>query len=282
VAAVVNGDTVDLDQVDATLKARPITAGPVPPAQLRLLRLAVLDGLIDDLLLRQFVDKHGPKVDAAEIDGHLKGLAEALAKQGKRPADYYRETGQTEAEVRQAWTALLSFHKYATQVGAEAELRAYFAANRDVFDRTTVRASILMGRAGPAASPGERVAAREKLNRLKADIAAGTVTFADAARKHSLDPSAPAGGDLGPFARRDLHVDPEVARAAFAAKPGELVGPVDTEFGPALVLVTERTPGKPAAFEQVAEWVKDCYADDLRTRLAAKLRKEGRVEVLVP
>lgn len=281
-AAVVNGEVVHLDQVDAALKARPLTAGPVPPAMLKQLRLAMLDGLIDDVLLRQFVAKHGPKVDPVELDGHLKGLAEALAKQGKKPADYYRETGQTEAEVRQAWAALLGFHKYANQVGTEAELKAYFAANKDVFDRVTVRASLLMGRVGPAAAPGEKVAAREKLARLKADIAAGKVTFADAARRHSLDPSAPAGGDLGFFARRDAVVDPEVAQAAFAARPGELAGPVDTEFGPALVLVTDRTPGKPAAFEQVVEWVKDCYADDLRTRLVAKLRNEGRVEVLVP
>ena len=124
--------------------------------------------------------------------------------------------------------------------------------------------------------------AREKLTKLKADIAAGRVTFADAARRHSLDPTAPAGGDLGFFARRDAVVDPEVAQAAFAAKPGEVVGPVDTEFGPCLVHVTDRTSGKPAAFEPVAEWVKDCYADDLRTRLVAKLRKEGNVQVLVP
>ena len=282
VAAVVNGEPIFTDRLDAALKARPLAAGSVPPAQLAAFRRAMLDGLVEDVLLRQFVARECPPVDAAELDGHLKGLADGLAKQGKRPADYYRETGQTEAEVRQTWAALLGFHKYADRVGTDAELRAYFAANKDVFDRVQVRASVILGRVSPAGSPGELVAAREKLAKLKADIAAGTMTFAAAARKHSLDPSAPLGGDLGLFARRDLVIDPDVAKAAFAAKPGELVGPMDTEFGPCLVLVTDRTPGKPAAYEPVAEWVKDCYADDLRTRLAAKLRKEGSVQVLLP
>jgi hypothetical protein len=278
VAAVVNGEPIFRDQLDAALTARPLTAGPVPPA----LRRAMLDGLIDDVLIRQFVAKHAPPVDPAELDGHLKGLAEGLAKQGKRLADYYRETGQTEAEVRQAWAALLGFHKYAETAGTDAELRAYFAANRDVFDRVAVRASLILGRQPTGGRPGEAVAAREKLTKLKADIAAGKLTFADAARRHSLDPSAPAGGDLGRFARRDPVVDPAVAQAAFAAKPGEVVGPVDTEVGPALVLVTDRTPAQPAAFEQVVEWVKECYADDLRTRLLTKLRKDGSVQVVEP
>ncbi len=282
VAAVVNGEPVFVDQLDAALRARPLTAGPVPPAQLVALRRAMLDGLLDDVLLRQFVARHGPTVDPAEIDGHLKGLAEGLAKQGKRPADYYREVGQTEAEVRANWTALLAFHKYAERVGTDAELRSHFAAHRDVFDRVQVRASVILGRVSPSASPGELVAARERLAKLKVDITAGKLTFADAARKHSLDPSAPLGGDLGLLARRDAVVDPEVATAAFAAKPGDLVGPVDTEFGPALVQVVERTAGKPAAFEQVVEWVKECYADDLRGRVLAKLKKEGNVQVLLP
>ncbi len=281
-AATVNGEPIFLDQVDTALKARPLTSGQVPPSQLKILRLAVLDGLVDDLLLRQFVIQHGPKVEAAEIDGHLRGLVEALAKQGKRMSDYLRETGQTEAEVRQTWTALLSFHKYAEQVGTDAELRAYFAANKDVFERVTVRASQIMLRVSPAASPGEKVSAREKLTRLRDEILSGKLTFAEAARRHSLDPTAPLGGDLGYFARRDAVVDPEVAQAAFAAKVGEIAGPLDTEFGPCLVQVAARTPARAATFEQVVEWVKECYADDLRTRLVAKLRKDGRVQVLVP
>lgn len=282
VAAVVNGEPVFVDQLDATLKARPLVAGTLPPGQRDALRRAMLDGLVEDVLLRQFVTRHCPPVDPAEIDGHLKGLAEGLAKQGKTPADYYREVGQTEAEVRRNWTAMLAFHKYAERVGTESELKAYFAANRDVFDRVQVRASVILGRVSGSATPGELVAARERLAKLKADIAAGRVTFADAARKHSLDPSAPLGGDLGLFARRDVVVDPDVARAAFAAKPGDLVGPLDTEFGPALVQVVERTAGQPATFEQVVEWVKECYADDLRGRLLVKLRKEGSVQVLLP
>jgi len=54
--------------------------------------------------------------------------------------------------------------------------------------------------------------------------------FAELARRYSADPgSAVKGGDLGWF-RSDRMV-PEFADAVFAAKPGAIVGPVQTQFG---------------------------------------------------
>jgi parvulin-like peptidyl-prolyl isomerase len=53
--------------------------------------------------------------------------------------------------------------------------------------------------------------------------------FGDLAREFSTGPSGPSGGDLGWFAQGQM-VEP-FEEAAFAAEVGEIVGPVETQFG---------------------------------------------------
>ena len=68
----------------------------------------------------------------------------------------------------------------------------------------------------------------KKAKDLKARIDAGE-DFADLAKKWSHCPSKKKGGDLGWFKKGDMV--PEFEAAAFAAKTGDVVGPVKTQFG---------------------------------------------------
>jgi parvulin-like peptidyl-prolyl isomerase len=62
--------------------------------------------------------------------------------------------------------------------------------------------------------------------------------FAKLAKEKSQDPgSAEQGGDLGCLGKGETV--PEFEKAAFAAKQGEIVGPVETEFGYHIIEVTE-------------------------------------------
>ncbi|MFO0851639.1 MAG: peptidylprolyl isomerase [Gemmataceae bacterium] len=282
VAATVNGEVITLDQVDAVLRRRPVAAHPLTPGQVQQLRLAVVDGLADDLLLKQHLRQHGPKVDPAEVDAHVKALAAALARLNKTPADYLRELGLTEQHARDTWQTLIAWTKYVDRYATDAELRKYHAAHREVFDGVTVKARQIVLRVGPSAPPGERTAARERLAAVRADILSGAVTFADAARKHSVDPSASTGGELGELTRLDPMLDEPVLAAAFALKPGELSQPVDGEFGVHLIQTTARSAGTPTPFEKVVEQVRDCFSDELRQNLVAKLRKDAVIRVTVP
>src|SRR5438874_5642220 len=134
IAATVNGEAIRLEQVDAFIKKK-LAVTPVTNAELRLLRLEVVADMIDDLLLKQFLAKNGAPVDPAEIDRYLKAFTESLAKQGKTFAEFLRDTNQTKAEVRESWAAMLQLSGYVKKTATEKQLRQYYAANKDYFDR---------------------------------------------------------------------------------------------------------------------------------------------------
>ena len=280
-AATVDGEPIPLARVDAVIKAK-YAAGPLTPAQLRHLRAAVTNDLVEDLLLDKFLAKHAPKVDPAEVDAQLKAFADDLAKKGKTLARFLKETNQTEAEVRAAWTTHLALLRYVAGRVTDDQMRKYHEANKDAFDRVEVRVSHVVVRVGAKASAGERATARAKLDALRADILAGKLSFADAARKYSECPSAPDGGDLGYILRRDMLADEAFCRAAFALKVGEVGPVVETPSGFHLIRAADRKPGTPSTFERCREEVREAFADDYRAELVGKLRKDARVEVTLP
>ena len=84
----------------------------------------------------------------------------------------------------------------------------------------------------PMMSPEERY---KLAVRLREEIEAGTISFADAARKYSRDAHAEDGGRWPTLRRDDLAV--EFANVVFAAKPGQLVGPLADPAGFTIVKV---------------------------------------------
>lgn len=281
VAATVNGETITLAEVDALLKhTLPLT--PLTAAQQRQMRIEVLADMVDDLLLRQFLRKNGPKVDPAEIDAQLRAFGQKLRAEGSSLEEFYKQTGQTEAQVREAWTTAMQLSGYVKSIVTEEQLKAYYQANKDHFDRVEVKVRHIVIRAGKKTSPAERAAAKAKLEALRAEIAAGKLDFATAAKKFSHCPSAAAGGDIGYILRKGGLVDDNFARAAFALPVNALSDIVETDFGYHLLQVVDRKPGIPSTYEKSATDVLDTYTDDFRAELLTKLRKEARIQITVP
>ncbi len=282
VAATVNGEVVRLDEVDAALKRALPADAPLTAAQAKRLRAEILDELVDERLLVQFLARSGPKVPPADLERAMQGLQASLKKRGKTLAEHLRDVGQTEAQLREQWTRTLQLQRMIDARATEAELRKYFADHRDAFENATVRAAHIVVRLGPTATPGERAAATEKLVALRAALVKGEIDFAAAARKHSVCPSAKAGGDLGEIARKDSIVDEAFAAAAFALKIGDVSEPVETEMGLHLIRVTDRKAGTPTTFEKSIERVRDLYAEDVRRSMLEKLRKDARIQITLP
>lgn len=72
-------------------------------------------------------------------------------------------------------------------------------------------------------------------NSLKSRIEGGE-SFSDVAKKHSTCPSGKGGGDLGWFGKGQM-VKP-FEDACFAGDENKVVGPVKTQFGHHLIMVT--------------------------------------------
>jgi peptidyl-prolyl cis-trans isomerase D len=127
----------------------------------------------------------------------------------------------------------------------ENELRRYYEANaarNEVPERR--RASHILVESG-----SDDAAARKEAEELARRARAGE-DFAQLARAHSDDPgSKAAGGDLG-WATREAYVK-EFADALFAMQqPGEIAGPVRSQFGYHVILLEEVEQPQVRSFEE--------------------------------
>ena len=87
--------------------------------------------------------------------------------------------------------------------------------------------------------------AKAKLEALKAELAAApdlSVAFSELAQKVSECPSATRGGNLGTF-KPGMMVK-EFDKVCFEEEVGKVHGPVETQFGSHLILITRRFEGE--------------------------------------
>eukprot|EP00658_Telonema_sp_P-2_P077172 TRINITY_DN691_c0_g1_i1.p4 TRINITY_DN691_c0_g1~~TRINITY_DN691_c0_g1_i1.p4 ORF type:complete len:117 (+),score=44.85 TRINITY_DN691_c0_g1_i1:239-589(+) len=86
------------------------------------------------------------------------------------------------------------------------------------------------------------VASETQCNELKTSIGAAAdpvAAFAEAAKEHSTCPSGKQGGSLGTFGPGQMV--PEFDKVVFSGELNTVLGPVKTQFGHHLILITERT-----------------------------------------
>ncbi|MCD6167173.1 hypothetical protein DRQ12_07415 [candidate division KSB1 bacterium] len=120
---------------------------------------------------------------------------------------------------------------------SDAEIRKYYQANKEkYYEVEKRRIEYVVFPIVPTSSDSLSVwaSARDLIKRIK-----DGEDFAELAQVYSEDPaSAAKGGDLGYFGRGSM-VKP-FEDAAFAARPGEVVGPIQTQFGLHIIKVEDR------------------------------------------
>jgi peptidyl-prolyl cis-trans isomerase D len=151
---------------------------------------------------------------------------------------------------------------------APDEVRKFYDTNRNQFgvEESRQAAHILVGvEAGASAEAKQK--ARAKADALSRDLQKNPGGFAEAAKKSSDDPgSAARGGDLGFISRGAMKDTPDLERAVFTLKPGEISAPVETTYGFHIVKVLAVQPGKIKPFEEVRAQIEK----DLRKQLASR------------
>jgi peptidyl-prolyl cis-trans isomerase C len=282
-AAVVNGETITVQEVDAAIQARGPVAVELASARRRQMQLDMLGLMIDNLLMEQFLRQQGPRVDPAEVNKHMADLEQAVKKAGKTLADYYAQTQQNEQQVRAAIARMLQWEAFARGRISDADVKRYYDENKDFFDGVTVCASHVMLRVPRNAPDADRQAARQKLLAVRQEIVSGQTDFAAAAKKYSQCPASAAdGGAVGRFTRKMSGLEESFVKAAFALPPGQLSDVVATEFGLHLILVTERKAGEqPAEFEKIKDFVRDCCTLELQQGVLAQQRQAAKIEVMI-
>jgi peptidyl-prolyl cis-trans isomerase C len=254
---------------------------PLTEAQKKQMQMEAIGMLIDDILMQQFLRKNAPHLDPNEVNKKMAELEESLKKQNKTLQDFFKETGQSEAQLRINILNMLQWSAFVKQRLSDEDVKHYYDENKEFFDRIMVRASHVVFRVSPTASDTEREAVRAKLAALRQEIESGKTDFAEAAKKHSQCTSAPNGGDIGYFPRK-MAVEEPFAKAAFALKVGQMSDIVQTDYGVHLIKVTDRKPGQPSDFNKIKDEVREMCMEEMRMALLAQERKTAHVEINLP
>ena len=155
----------------------------------------------------------------------------------------------------------------------EKDFQAYYDTHKKEFENPEmVRARHILVAVKPDATPEQKEAAKKKAEELLAKAKAGE-DFAKLASDNTDDPGSKAkGGDLGFFTQGSMVGKFE--QAAFALKPGEVSGVVETEFGYHIIKQEERKAAEQQPYESVKEQVKARATQSIQQeRLNAFLEK---------
>lgn len=146
----------------------------------------------------------------------------------------------------------------------DADLEAFYNEHQSDFQEgEQVQASHILIRLSPGAAGDEAAEAQLKSEQV-AGLARGGADFAELAKIHSDDPgSKESGGDLGWFGRGRMVS--EFEEAVFGAKPGDLVGPVKSQFGYHIIKVVGYRPDRVRPLDEVIEDVRFQYLENRAT-----------------
>lgn len=205
------------------------------------------DEALYDGIRQQIVDQKLLKLAAQEAglaDDPV--IARALALQHQSLlADFYLRRKLTEALTDAAIAA--AYKERYTDAPAVQEVRA---------------SHILV------ATEAEAQALRDQLD--------GGADFAALAGEHGTDGTKTQGGDLG-FFTREVMV-PEFADVAFALAPGEIAGPVHSQFGWHVIKVTDKRDKPVPELAEVRDDLSRALGGELAQKVLADLRAGAVIE----
>jgi peptidyl-prolyl cis-trans isomerase C len=253
IVAVVGSLEITRDDVAKVVDQRFPNADRLPEERLQAVRRAAASTLVRRQLALERLLQLGGKTLRARIDRRIELELASLART--------TETPELTDGRRQDLAWILAWNEYLRDHLTEQNLKSFFQVFAWKFDGTAVHLSQIFLPPGPSAE--------EDLSQLQHQIAAGQLTFADAARQHSQSPSADNGGEIG-WVRYHGDVPTAVAQAAFDADLKTVVGPILSTAGWHLLWVENRRSGD-VPFDQVVDRaaIRREAADYLFERLVA-------------
>lgn len=276
VVATVGNEQITNLELDRVVQSQ-LRGQPVPPEVMPNIRKAILESMIQNKLVTQFVAAKKIKVEASEIEETIAQIKKQVAEAGTDLPTVLKTQGMTEDGLRKQLASELAVEQYVKAEVTDPKAEEYFKAHKKEFDGTQVKASHILLKYDPTSSAEEKKAANDKIAAIRKEIADGA-DFAEAAKQHSACPSSAQGGDLGFFARHRQMVEP-FAAAAFGLESGGISEPVETQFGVHLIKVTEIKPGE-TKFDEAKDAVLSTLYQQLLEDAAEEQRKVTKVEIV--
>ena len=222
----------------------------------------IMPQLVGVEIAKAYAEEQDITVSDAEVNRQLEKIKEQVGEQARASGQdlsdeeayeqALKQNGITESELREDIRENLPIQEVQQRVSGDAqpsdkEVQKFYEENKEAqFTNPEQRCMrhILFNKDQ-----------KQKAEEVKEQLQDGG-DFAELAKENSQDPgSAEQGGDLGCLGRGETV--PEFEKAAFGAKPGEIVGPVETEFGYHLIEVTEVRPQETRSLEEVESQIRD-------------------------
>ena len=266
----VNGRAITQADLDTAYLVRGI-----PPERRSAMRKLLLERLVDESLIAQFLRRRHIKPNRAALDEQVERILAFIRRRGEEPEDLLQKLGLNQQQIREQLSLPLAWKTYVRAAITGGQLKSYFEAHRRELDGTEVRARHIVLKVPPGAPAAEWERATKQLDAVRQEIRSGARSFADAARKYSEGPSKRNGGDVGFFAHRGTMPAP-FADAAFALALREVSHPVRTNAGVHLIEVTDERPGQ-LSLEDVRPAVFERLAAQMWEERVAALREQAKI-----
>ena len=280
VVATVNGENISQKEVNQMLNR---FGNQVPKEQLPAITKQIIDGLITQKLITQFIRDSKIEVSQAEIEKELNKVREDIKSnpglEGKTFEQVLETHGSSIDNLKSEIVISLSLEKHLGKDIDDKKIKAYFDENKAAYDGSERRASHVLVDTREMKTDAELAQALEKIKKIKAEVDSGK-DFAEVAKQHSDCPSKDKGGDLSFFKRKGQMVEP-FAAAAFALKVGQVSEPVKTPFGYHIIKVTEIKNGTAVKFDDVKQVIKQNMMEEKAQVLIRQLLEKAKIDVKV-
>ena len=289
IAATVNGIVIKDAEVDAKVSTyMERMAAQIPPNMVEQYRTQIrgqaLESMIVEQLLAEQVKKMGISITDKDVNDKLNEII--AAQPGGMTMESFKAMlaaqGQSFDVVKGQIKKTLGYEKLLGAVEVnDAEAKAFYDENKEDFNKPEqVKASHILVKVAPTATPEEKTAAKAKIDGLLKQVKGGG-DFAALAKENSDDPGSKImGGDLGFFDRNTMVK--EFADTAFAMKVGQVSNVVETQYGYHIIKVTDRKEGGLTSFDKakadIVRSLQDKKKNELFRQLIEKVKAGAKIE----
>ena len=265
-AAIVNGEEIPLERYTRAVEAakkdlleqRQVLTTLESPASLeamdeKIIEIAVLDQLIDSILVSQGIEKEG--IIVTEVD--IREKIEELKKGFPSPQQFHRSVAGQKMTIEDLKISIkrqLTVDKIKEKLKEnilvlDEEIEEFYDRNVDIFvqkEKVNLRHIFVSSMEG----------AEAVLKRLNAGD-----DFASIAKEVSLDlVTKDLGGDMG-FVEKD-EIDGALAEIAFILKPGHVSPIIETDYGFHIVKVEDRISSKRTTVSKARKSIERFLLDE--------------------